>query len=175
MGQKRSHLRNSGMRSVVNQLLSEMDSIGADNTNLFIIGATNHPWDVDAALKRPGRFDRMVAVFPPDLVARSSILEYHLRGKPASDLNLNQLAQQCEAFSGADLRHLVDTAVEYVLEGSLASGDIHPLAQGHLERAMSEIRPSTKTWFETARNYALFANEGGSYDELLEYMRKQKL
>ncbi len=175
MGQKRSHLRTSGMRSVVNQLLSEMDSVGSDNTNLYIVGATNHPWDIDAALKRPGRFDRMVAVFPPDMAASVSILAYHLRGKPTGELDLEEIAHHCKEFSGADLKHLVDTAVEHVMESSLTSGGIEPVRQTDLMRALKEIRPSTRSWFETARNYVLFANEGGGYDDLLEYMRVQKL
>lgn len=175
MGQKRSHLRTSGMRSVVNQLLSEMDSVGSDNSNLYIVGATNHPWDVDAALKRPGRFDRMVAVFPPDLAASVSILEYHLRGKPTKEIDLAEIARQCKDFSGADLKHLVDTAVEHVMEKSLVSGSVEPVHQADLLHALKEIRPSTRSWFETARNYVFFANEGGGYDDLLEYMRQQKL
>lgn len=175
MGQKRSHLRTSGLRSVVNQLLAEMDSVGSDNHNLYIIGATNHPWDVDSALKRPGRFDRMVAVFPPDESARHSILAYHLRDKPSVDLDLGAIAKLCGNFSGADLKHLVDSAVEYVLENSLASGEVQPLRQADLQRVVKEIRPSTRSWFETARNYVLFANEGGGYDDLLEYMRQEKI
>ncbi len=175
IGQKRSHLRTSGLRGVVNQLLAEMDSVGSDNNNLYIIGATNHPWDVDAALKRPGRFDRMVAVFPPDPIARRSILAYHLRGKPSRGLDLERIASECKEFSGADLKHLVDTAVEHVLERSLASGDVEPLNQMDLLDAKKEIRPSTRSWFETARNYVFFANEGGGYDDLMDYMRQQNL
>lgn len=175
MGQKRSHLRASGLRSVVNQLLAEMDSVASDNRNLYIIGATNHPWDVDSALKRPGRFDRMVAVFPPDESARYSILAYHLKDKPSVDLDLMAVARMCANFSGADLKHLVDSAVEYVLENSIASGRVEPLQQADLLRVVKEIRPSTRSWFETARNYVLFANEGGGYDDLLDYMRQEKV
>jgi SpoVK/Ycf46/Vps4 family AAA+-type ATPase len=175
IGQKRSHLRSSGLRTVVNQLLTEMDSVGSDNTNLYIIGATNHPWDLDTALKRPGRFDRMVAVFPPDPAARLSILSYHLRNKPSSGTDLKVIAHKCEGFSGADLKHLVDTAVEHVLERSLVSGGVLPVQQGDLLDAIKEIRPSTRSWFETARNYVFFANECGDYDDLMDYMRVQNL
>ncbi len=175
MGQKRSHLRSSGMRSVVNQLLSEMDSVGSDNSNLYIVGATNHPWDVDSALKRPGRFDRMVAVFPPDAAARSSILSYHLRDKPANAIDLEEIAKKSQDFSGADLKHLIDTAVEHVLERSLSSGSVEPVHQDDLLHALREIRPSTRSWFETARNYVFFANEGGGYDDLMEYMRQHNI
>jgi SpoVK/Ycf46/Vps4 family AAA+-type ATPase len=175
IGQKRSHLRTSGLRGVVNQLLAEMDSVSSDNTNLYIIGATNHPWDVDTALKRPGRFDRMVAVFPPDPAARYSILTYHLRGKPGTGLKLQEIADSCKEFSGADLKHLVDTAIEHVLERSLESGNVEPVHQADLLDAMKEIRPSTRSWFETARNYIFFANESGDYDDLTDYMREQNL
>ena len=75
LGHKRSHLTtSSSMRNTVNQLLSEMDSLGGRNDGVFVLGATNHPWDVDSALRRPGRFDRMLLVLPPDGAAREAIL-----------------------------------------------------------------------------------------------------
>jgi SpoVK/Ycf46/Vps4 family AAA+-type ATPase len=117
----------------------------------------------------------MVAVFPPDMLARCSILAYHLRDKPSSELDLEVVARQCHDYSGADLKHIVDTAVEHVLERSLASGDVEPVSQDDLLSALKEIRPSTRSWFETARNYVFFANEGGGYDDLMEYMRQQGL
>ena len=83
LGQKRSHLtHSSSMRNTVNQLLSEMDSLGNRNDGVFVLAATNHPWDVDPALRRPGRFDRMLLVLPPDAAARAAILAYHLRERP---------------------------------------------------------------------------------------------
>jgi ATPase family associated with various cellular activities (AAA) len=74
LGQKRSQQRNSGTRNVVNQLLSEMDSVNANNDGVFVLAATNHPWDVDTALRRPGRLDRTLLVLPPDAQARAAIL-----------------------------------------------------------------------------------------------------
>ena len=66
IGQKRSQLRNTPMRSAVNQLLLELDDVGGGNDGVFLLAATNHPWDVDSALRRPGRFDRTLLVLPPD-------------------------------------------------------------------------------------------------------------
>jgi hypothetical protein len=82
IGQKRTALRAGGsaMRGVVNQLLAELDGAGTDNDGVFVLGATNHPWDVDPALLRPGRFDRMLLVVPPDPPAREAILRLHLSG-----------------------------------------------------------------------------------------------
>ncbi|RKZ58827.1 MAG: ATP-binding protein [Candidatus Parabeggiatoa sp. nov. 2] len=175
LGQKRSHLKHSSMRNVVNQLLAELDSLGNDNTNLFMLAATNHPWDVDAALRRPGRFDRMIAVFPPDPPARQAILQYHLRNKPIEDLDLELLVTQTKFFSGADLAYLCNIATEYVIEECMETGQTRPLTTEDFYRPIKEVRPTTKAWFEVARNYAMFANEGGTYDDLLEYIHKAKL
>ena len=175
LGQKRSQLRHSGMRSLVNQLLTEMDSVASDNHNVFIIGATNHLWDVDAALKRPGRFDRMVAVFPPDRDARKAIIDLQLQNKPTDGVDVAELATLTEGCSGADLKHLVDSAIEYVMEASLQDGQVRPLRHVDFQQSLNELRPSTREWFETAKNYAMFANESGSYDELLDYIRTHKL
>ena len=175
LGQKRSQMKNSGGRTIVNQLLAEMDSVGSDNKNVFILGATNHPWDVDTALRRPGRFDRIALVLPPDLSARVKIIEYHMRERPVEDLNYQQIAERAEHFSGADLAHLCESAVEFAMHDSIESGNVRPVNMGDFKNAIEEIQPSTRPWFETAKNYAMFANEGGVYDELLDYLQKQKI
>ena len=175
LGQKRSQMKNSGGRTVVNQLLSEMDSVGNDNKNVFILGATNHPWDVDTALRRPGRFDRIALVLPPDIAARVKILEYHMRDRPTENINLQKVAEQCDQYSGADLAHLCETAVEYAMHDSIESGEVRPIMMNDFKKGLQEIQPSTRAWFETAKNYAMFANEGGVYDDLLDYLRSHKI
>lgn len=175
LGQKRSQLKNSGGRTIVNQLLAEMDSIGNDNKNVFILAATNHPWDVDTALRRPGRFDRITLVLPPDLEARKQIVEYHMRDRPAEDINLVEIAERTENFSGADLAHLCESAVEYAMYDSINSGTIRKISMADFGKAASNVRPSTRPWFETARNYAMFSNEGGVYDDLLDYLQAKKI
>lgn len=175
LGQKRSQMKNSGGRTVVNQLLSEMDSVGNDNNNVFILGATNHPWDVDTALRRPGRFDRVTLVLPPDLAARLKILQYNMRDRPVENLNMQQIAVQTDQFSGADLSHLCESAVEYAMNDSIESGEVRPVTMDDFKEAIAEIRSSTRPWFETAKNYAMFSNEGGVYDDLLEYLQTNKI
>jgi len=175
LGQKRSQLRHSAGRNIVNQLLAEMDSVGSDNKNVFILAATNHPWDVDTALRRPGRFDRVLLVLPPDSAARVHILQHHLKERPVEAIDYERIATRTELFSGADLAHLCESAVENALEESLTSGNNRPVINADFDKALKEIKPSTRPWFETARNYAMFANEGGTYDDLLAYIRAKKL
>jgi len=176
IGQKRANLQGAGsMRNVVNQLLAEMDGIGPDNEGVFLLGATNHPWDVDSALLRPGRFDRMALVLPPDEPARAAILEHHMKGKPATAVDVRALAAKTDGFSGADLAHLSESATELAMEESLTSGKVRSITTADFIQALRQVKPSTRGWFETARNFVLFANQSGTYDDLLEYMRSKKL
>jgi AAA+ superfamily predicted ATPase len=175
IGQKRSQLRNTPMRSAVNQLLLELDDVASDNTGVFLLAATNHPWDVDSALRRPGRFDRTLLVLPPDGPAREGVFRYHLRERPVAGIDLARLSRLTDGYSGADIAHICETAAERALLDSVNRGEPRLIGQADLEAAVSEVRPSLGTWFDTARNVALFANEGGAYDDLVAYLRKRRL
>lgn len=175
LGHKRSELRGGAGRNLVNQLLSEMDGSQHDNTNVFVLGATNHPWDIDSALRRPGRFDRTVLVLPPDEPARASIVGHHLDNCPHQGIDLAALAKATAQFSGADLAHLCNLARESAIEASASAGAIRPVGPDDFKRALKSLRPSTLEWFVQARNFAMFANESGVYDDLLDYMKRNKL
>jgi SpoVK/Ycf46/Vps4 family AAA+-type ATPase len=175
LGHKRSQLHSSAMRTLGNQLLAELDGMEGNNEGVFVLAATNAPWDVDPALRRPGRLDRVALVLPPDAPARAAIVEYHVRQRPIANIDLGRLVEATEHFSGADLAHLCETAAEHAMADSLASGTVRMIEQRDFERALQEVRPSTAPWFATARNVALFANEGGTYDELASYLKRRKL
>jgi SpoVK/Ycf46/Vps4 family AAA+-type ATPase len=151
-------------------LLQELDAIGADNENVLVLAATNAPWDVDEAMKRPGRFDRIVFVPPPDPPARERILTLHLAGRPAEGVDVTKIARRTPLFSGADLRALVERAVDLVIDDALERGEERPLATRDLEQALDSMRPSTLEWIATARNYVEFANQGGRYDEVAAFL-----
>ncbi|MBM3726311.1 MAG: ATP-binding protein [Acidobacteria bacterium] len=172
LGRKRSLRRDHAGRDVVNQLLSELDGIQCGNQGVFVLAATNHPWDVDSALRRPGRFDRMLLVLPPDAAARAVLVESTMRSRPVEKLDYRWIAGETNHYSGADLVHLCEAATEMALEESLSTGKVRPVTLADFKRAIKDIKPSTRPWFETARNYALFANDGGSYDDLLVYLKQ---
>ena len=175
LGRKRSLMRESFQRNSVNQLLTEMDSVAADNEGVFVLAATNHPWDVDTALRRPGRLDRTLLVLPPDAPARAAILRRQMEERPTENLDYANLAARTEDFSGADVVHVCESATELAMEDSLESGNARPVRMRDFERALKEVHSSTRPWFDTARNYAQFANEGGTYDDLLDYLRAHKM
>lgn len=176
LGQKRTQLRGGGgaMRGVVNQLLAELDGVSSDNEGVFVLAATNHPWDVDPALLRPGRFDRMLLVLPPDEPARLAVLELHLRGRPTRGLDLRRIASRTEGFSGADLALLCEHATEVAMEATMKQGSLRPIQQADLVDGLKQVRPSIGPWLDTARNFALFSNDGGNYDDLLSYLSKKR-
>jgi SpoVK/Ycf46/Vps4 family AAA+-type ATPase len=173
LGARRSDLRQSAGRHLINQFLAELDGVQAKNDGLLILAATNAPWHVDPAFRRPGRFDRVLFVPPPDQAARESILRIMLKGKPAADVDCHAVAAKTEQYSGADLKALVDLAVETKLQEALKAGGLRPLGTKDLQRAIKLHRATTSEWFSTARNHALYANQGGVYDDVLAYLKLQ--
>ncbi|OBG60439.1 AAA family ATPase [Mycobacterium sp. E3298] len=175
LGHRRSALSgSSGMRPVVNTLLEEMDSAGSINDGVYVLGATNAPWDVDPALRRPGRFDRMIFVGLPDVGARAGIVRSHLQDRPVSGIDLKTIANRTESFSGADLAYVCEIATQLAMADSMRSGQVRPVLMADIDNALAQIRPSTGPWFETARNVVEFANGDGTYDELAKYLRRRK-
>lgn len=171
LGASRSDMRQSAGRHLVNQFLAEMDGVQSSNEGVLILGATNAPWHVDSAFRRPGRFDRVLFVPPPDQAARVEILRILLQGKPTVDIDLNKLASKTPDFSGADLKAIVDTAIEAKLHEAVRTGKPTPLTTKDLLTALKQIHSTTREWFATARNHALYANQGGIYDDILQYLK----
>jgi cell division protease FtsH len=102
---------NDEREQTLNQLLTEMDGFAASNTTVIVLAATNRPESLDAALLRPGRFDRQVLVDRPDLSGREAILNiYAQKVKLGNDIDLHALAARTPGFAGADLANLVNEA-----------------------------------------------------------------
>ncbi|GBG36614.1 ATPase AAA [Mycobacterium montefiorense] len=176
LGHRRSALSGtSGMRPIVNTLLEEMDSATSTNDGVYVLGATNAPWDVDPALRRPGRFDRMIFVGLPDAEARTGILRSHMVDRPVAGIDLKSIAKRTDGFSGADLAHVCDSATQLAMSASMRSGQVRPVTMADVDEAAAQIRPSTGPWFEVARNIVEFGNNDGTYDDLAKYLRRRKI
>ncbi len=171
LGGKRQYSREATSSKLVSQFLSELDGFAQNNANVLVMGATNVPWAVDPAFRRPGRFDRVMFVPPPDKVARQSILEALLEDRPtAGEIRCKEIAELTAGFSGADLRNLVESAVDEAIEASISQGREVALTTEHLRSAARATKNTTTEWLTTARNYARYANEAGQYDEVLEFL-----
>ena len=171
LGASRSDLRTSAGKHLINQFLAELDGVKSTNEGILVLGATNAPWHLDPAFRRPGRFDRVLFVPPPDRAARRDILQILLAGKPAAGVDAAAVAEKTVDFSGADLKAVIDLAIEAKLREAMKASAPLPLTTGDLSAAAKQLRPTTKEWFATARNYALYSNEGGVYDDVLAWLR----
>lgn len=162
-------------KTLVDQLLQEMDGVGRRNENVLIFAATNAPWNIDSAFRRPGRFDRQLFVPPPDLAARQEMLRRLILQLPGGDtIAAATLAAATELFTGADLRSLCERASENALSRSLESGEVHPVTLDDFRAELRSIRSTAEEWLASARNYARYQNDGGVYDELTAFLKQAK-
>jgi SpoVK/Ycf46/Vps4 family AAA+-type ATPase len=176
LGQRRSSAPGNGlMRGVIAQLLDELDGVAAEqNEGVFVLAATNQPWDVDPALRRPGRLDRTILVLPPDEEARAAILRSHLADRPIEGIDVALLARRSDGMSGADLAYVCEVATERALLDSVRTGSARTIGMPDLLAALAEVKPSTGDWMSSARNVVLFGNDDGTFDELRAYLKKAK-
>lgn len=172
LGARRSDMRQSAGRQLINQFLSEMDGVERSNEGLLVLAATNAPWHVDPAFRRPGRFDRVLFVPPPDSSARANILKIMCAGKPTDNIDFDHVAKKTDNFSGADLKAVLDLAVENKLRDAMKHGVPKPLVTKDLLTAAKQVRSTTREWFSTARNYATYSNQDGAYDDVLKYLKR---
>ncbi len=170
----RNDLKRSAGRTLINQFLAEMDGNVGDNDGLLILGATNAPWHLDPAFRRPGRFDRILFVPPPDETARRAIIEVMVKDKPMDRVDTAAVAKRTKDFSGADLKAVFDVAIERSLARAMQEGRVIPLGTDDLLKSAKDVKPSTKAWFESAKNYAIYSNQSGFYDDVLEFLGIKK-
>jgi transitional endoplasmic reticulum ATPase len=171
----RSKSQGNTTRTVVNEFLSQLDGIGRENRGVLVLAATNMPWDVDGAMKRPGRFSRQIFVPPPDAAARAEMLRIKLTGVPVEvDLSLDTLARRAEHYSGADIDGLIELAKESALHDSLG-GQERGLSAADFEAALQQMQPSTLDWLRTVRNVVKYAGDDGSYKDVEQYLKRVKL
>jgi SpoVK/Ycf46/Vps4 family AAA+-type ATPase len=172
IGGSRQQMRFHHGRILTSQLLIELDGISSNNDEILVLGATNSPWFVDASLRRPGRFDRILFVPPPDLKARIEILQVHLKGKPLDTIDFERVARGMEKYSGADIRAVCEMAADSAIRDVLKGGKLRPIRTNDLLDGLKKVKASTLEWFSTAKNYATYSNQAGTYDEILNYLKR---
>lgn len=169
LAQDRRNIRESQLRNLVNQFLHELDGL-RDNQRVLVIGATNQPWALDPAFRRPGRFDQAIFVPPPDAEARAQIVRLLARDKPIANLDVGALVEATAGFSGADLKWVFDRATELTLSAAIHSGHPVPIAMELLLQVARGHSPSTESWFEGVRNHAQQAAPDGFFSEMRKFL-----
>ncbi len=161
------------MRMLVTQLLEELDGVAGANDGVYFLAATNRPWDIDSALRRPGRIDKTVLVLPPDAVARAAIVQGALAGKPADDVDVVAVAAATGGFSGADLSHLTTTVLQQAMVESMNSGALVPVTTDAMLAAVGGVIPSTTAWFDQVAPVLEYGVDDGTFDQLRAYRVKR--
>jgi AAA+ superfamily predicted ATPase len=161
-------------RRLVDEFLQQLDGFSAVNDQVLVLGATNMPWDVDSAMKRPGRFDRQVFVPPPDAEARQLMFEHKLATVPTEGIDHASLAARTEHFSGADIDGIIELAKEQVLSDILDGARERPLRPADLAIALQAVQPSTLDWLRTARNIVKFGGDA-MYRDVETYLKAHRM
>jgi AAA+ superfamily predicted ATPase len=175
LARRRDQAGNQHWLSIVNTFLHELDGLAADNDGILVIGASNAPWLIDTAFKRPGRFDHALFVAPPDVGARAALIMRALADKPYEGIDPHRLAAILEYASCADLVALVDDAARRVLQEVLRTGVERAIRQPDMEMAAEARRPSTLEWLQQARNHVEFSNQSGQWDDVAAYLQIGKV
>ena len=110
LGTKREGEQQSTMRLAVNQFLTEMDGVEKNPEGIFVIGATNQPWDIDPALKRSGRIGETIYIPPPDYLTRRQAFKYNTRKMPLAGISYDRLARATSGYSQADINEICQKA-----------------------------------------------------------------
>ena len=175
IGQKRGTTSSSSVDSTVNQLLMELDGIKNENDGVFTLAATNLPWKVDSALRRPGRFDRSIFVSPTDEEARQKIFEMNLQNRPTESIDTDYLVKNTHLYSAADIRQICDFAAESCLEKAMLSGEHVSITNKDFELVLNDINSSVLEWFHTVKSFITFSNNTETYEDVSNYMKTNKL
>lgn len=171
-GRRTSSSGSQAMRTIVTQLLEELDGVTSENEGVYFLAATNRPWDIDPALRRPGRIDKTVLVLPPDAVARAAILQGDLEGKPADGVDVIAVAAATEGFSGADIAQVATIALQQSLTASMSAGAIVPVTTQALLDAAAGLTPSTTSWFDQIAPVLEYGVDDGTFAQLRTYRVK---
>ncbi|XCN71283.1 MAG: ATP-binding protein [Candidatus Electrothrix aestuarii] len=172
LGYSRSKARSDHTRTLVNEFLAQLDGAGASNERLLILAATNMPWDIDTAMKRPGRFSRQLFISPPDEVARAEIFHLKLKDVPCDAIDYGQLAALTPLFSGADIDGVVEYAKDEVLAEIIEQGAERNITQNDLEQACRACRPTTLDWLDTVTTMLKYGGDDSAYSEVKSYLQE---
>ena len=157
-------------RSMVSQLLTEMDGLGTKNQQILFLAATNEPWSVDAALRRGGRFGTTLFVPPPDTLSREQIFALQLAGKPlAPDVSFTHLAALTTGYSGADIQELCNDAIEAAISDCLRTGVVRPLVLADFLSLVHGRSLTLPVWFKRATRLVADSGQQELFSDLLAY------
>lgn len=161
IGGQRSTMQSGWEKKLISQLLIELDGLTSNNTNVMVLGASNAPWDVDYALRRPGRLGRLIFVPPPVEKEREEILRLYLAKRPlaAQEIDVSKIAALTEHYSADALRQLVENAATIPWRAAIETGEERAIGSEDLLSAVALTPPDLGEWEKHVRRYEEFAKQ----------------
>ena len=167
VGGRRSEIDDYAKR-IVNELLQQMDGMGK-NDNILVLAATNEPWAIDPALRRPGRFKKLVFIPPPDLDARKAIFNIYMKKLPLEDdVDSGHLAGITNGLSGADISAICSDAAEIPLKEALDGKGQRKISKSDYDIAIGKRRSSIIPWIRMAVEQVKKSGEDDIFSELVK-------
>jgi SpoVK/Ycf46/Vps4 family AAA+-type ATPase len=154
LGGRRDQMKESAqyMKMAVNQLLYEMDGVEGRAENVLVVAATNAPWDVDPALRRSGRFTKLVYIGEPDQKSRMQILQLHSKGRPVGKgIGWGRLARSTDGYAGADMKSICDDAAAIPWLAALKTGKHREIKMADYLKSVRKKKSSLPPWYESAK------------------------
>lgn len=172
IGGRRSGEQSDHAKRLVNELLIQMDGVESRDKTL-VLAATNEPWAVDPALRRPGRFSKLVLVPNPDNEARRGIFKLHLRNRPVEDLDFGGLAKLTNGYSSADIAQICSEAADIPLDEALQGKEPRKIAMNDFEKVLEKRKSSLTPWFRLALKEIERSGEEDIFEPLVKIIKRE--
>jgi len=174
LGGSRRLGQTGGERRIVNQFLTNMEGVGTSIDNVLVVGSTNAPWDMDAALRRSGRFTTKILIPPPDQTAREALFQVHLKGRPiAQDIDVKKLAEFTENYSSADITAICDEAAKIPWSQSVQGQERREITMADFQTVLGQHESSLTPWLRVAEKQLRESGEADIFPELSDYVFKR--
>ncbi len=167
IGGKRGEEITGPTKRLVNELLIQLDGLEGPKEKVLTLAATNEPWSVDPALRRPGRFSKMIFVPPPDLKAREEIFRMHIKKRPVSDdIDFSELAKRTKGYSAADISQICEEAADIPLREAIRGKEPRKITKVDFLRVISNRKSSLTAWVKLAKRQLDLGMEEEIFEEL---------
>ncbi len=155
-------------KRVVNELLAQMDGVDTSEDNLLILAATNEPWSIDPALRRPGRFSKLIFIPQPDEKAREAIFGLNLKKRPIdADVDIRELSRMTDSYSGADITAICIEAADIPLGEALRGASPRKIKMQDFLTVLDGRKPSILSWYAQARQEIKRTGEEDIFPQIL--------
>lgn len=173
IGGKRDEGRDQNVKRVVNALLVELDGVTTSSDKRLTLAATNEPWAVDPALRRPGRFSKLLFLPPPDFESRMQIFQIHMKERPmAEDIDIRKLSEMTDGYSSADIAQICEESADMPLMEALDGKPPRKIDMDDFQRVLESRKSSLSPWFRLAKDQVQGSGEEDVFAELLEVIDK---